>query len=101
MTWMKRYSTDMFSPEFEARQAAEKLERAKRLQEFQQGVATESEVFARVLKQEWRDDPLENLESTDSPESKVRNALISRHAYPDLARWERQLLSDPFYGLSE
>jgi hypothetical protein len=83
--------------------------------ENQDKIALESDVFRRILESEIRDDPAERWESTNSPKSKTRNALLTRAAYyswsdpndPNSAKifdkeaWEQSLLNKPFYGLGE
>jgi hypothetical protein len=75
--------------------------------ELQDKIASESEVFNRVLQQEIDPDPRARFEQTDNPKAKTRNALISRQAYYnrdtkqfDNEAWEQDLLTRPFYGLA-
>jgi len=65
----------------------------------QDEMAAKSEVFRRILESEMREDPAERYESTNSPKSKTRNALLTRHIYSTQEEWEQNLLTNPFYAV--
>lgn len=76
----------------------------------QDELALQSAVFAKILNEEIRgieDDPKARLEATEwNLKSRARNAMRIRNAYYngdtktiDQEAWEKDLLTDSFYGL--
>jgi len=85
----------------------DKIAISRRIFQTQDNMANQSEVFNRILQSEIDDNPDIRLKQTDSPQSKTRNALISRYCYKtkdgefDQETWERYLLKNQFYGLCD
>jgi len=73
----------------------------KDLIELQDKLAIESKVFANILKSERTKD----IQSTNHPKSKTRNAIIIKQLYKTIKEWENDLLTNDFYkierGLNE
>jgi hypothetical protein len=65
----------------------------KHLIELQDKLANESKVFAKILESERTND----LQSTNHPKAKTRNAIIIRQLYKTIEEWENDLLTNDFY----
>ena len=112
-----------YVPEEESLWGTPEEEREKRIRTHeitfkeQDRLARLSPVFKRILDSEIKEDPIERLESTNSPKSKTRNAMLSlvvplsihgntekavedRENEKAIKEWEQDLLTNPFYGLS-
>jgi hypothetical protein len=90
---------DMFSPEFEAKERQHHLIVQKELFALQDRIANESDVFRRILQSEIKNVSTgdERYKATNNPKSKTRNALLTRHIYPNIKDWENNLLTSDFY----
>ena len=80
---------DLFDPEQEKKR---KQEIYNIVFKDQDEMAEKSEVFNRILQSEISDDPETRYAQTNSPKSKTRNALITRHIFPTQKEWEEDLL---------
>ena len=67
--------------------------------QYQDKLASESEIFNTILQFEMSDDRDTRYENTNSPKSLTRNAIILKGAvYKDLKEWETYLLESPYYS---
>jgi hypothetical protein len=65
----------------------------KALIKLQDKLASESDVFAKILKSERTND----IQTTNHPKAKTRNAIMIRQLYETVEIWERELLMNDFY----
>jgi hypothetical protein len=65
----------------------------------QDAMAKKSSIFRLILQSEIKNDPKERYLSTNSPNSKTRNALLTRYCYQTQEEWEKDLLANPFYNI--
>jgi len=95
-----KVAVDLFNrdPEEERR---EREEMYQNVFDNQDEWAAKSSVFKRVLDSEIKDDLDGRYLSTNSPRSKTRNALITRTSYETQEEWEKELLTNPYYGLNQ
>ena len=93
---MKQQPIDLFCPEFQEKTMASIC---KNVFNAQDELALKSLVFKRILESEYSDDRDTRYRQTDSPESKTRNAMITKQCYPTFEEWEEHLKTSPFYRI--
>lgn len=69
----------------------------KRLIELQDKLASESDVFAKILKSERTYD----IQTTNHPKAKTRNAIMIKHLYDTIEEWNFDLTTNEFYKIEE
>jgi len=69
----------------------------KKLIELQDKLASESYVFAKILKSERTND----IWTTNHPKAKTRNAIIIKPLYETVEDWECDLSINEFYKIEE